>query len=82
MTEQSRSQVLHSLWHGQRVKRLVRSRMGAGCLVSVRETPCPDPACPGPATEIRITSLSFREIRVTLHKPAAAVTGTDIAEVL
>ncbi|MFG6604970.1 MULTISPECIES: hypothetical protein [unclassified Sulfitobacter] len=69
-----------ALWHRQRIKRLVRSRLGHGaaCLVSVRETICTDPACPGPATEIRVVNVSMKEFRLTVHKPLDAVVIADI----
>lgn len=84
MAERSPMQAAQALWHTQRVKRLVRDRLGNGAtyLVSVRETICTDPDCAGPATEVRITSLSFRETRLTIHKPVSEVTYPDIAEVL
>ena len=74
-------QTAETLWHTQRVKRLVRNRLGNGmqCLVSVRETICTDPECEGPATEVRIVMLDFREIRRTIHKPASKVSAADIA---
>lgn len=73
-------QAAQVLWHQQRIKRLVRDRLtrGAQCLVSVRETQCTDPNCPGPATEIRIVALDFREERFVIHKPLAEITGADL----
>ena len=70
-----------AFWHTQRVKRLVRDRLGAGaqCLVSVRETICTDPGCEGPATEIRIVTLGFREIRALIHKGAAEIERAEVA---
>ena len=67
-------------WHTQRVKRLVRERLGGGaqCLVSVRETVCTDPGCEGPATEIRIVTLGFREIWALSHKQASDIRQNDI----
>jgi len=53
---------------------------GVQCMVSVREAICADPACPGPATEIRIVMLDFREIRATLHKAVADVTEQDVSD--
>ncbi len=75
-------QTAQNLWHAQRIKRLVRDRLGhsAQGLVSVRETICMDPACEGPATEIRIVMLDFRETRVTIHKSLSQVSAVDIAE--
>jgi len=83
---QSRSfrQTAQSLWHVQRIKRLVRDRLGQGaqCLVSVRETICTDPQCAGPTTEFRIVMLDFREIRATIHKPLAQVLADDVVKVI
>ncbi len=82
MTERSAIQTAKALWHAQRIKRMIREHMGGGvtCLVSVRETVCTDPDCAGPATEVRITSLCFREIRFTIHKQASAVSHSDIVK--
>ena len=73
-------QTAETLWHTQRVKRLVRNRLGNGmqCLVSVRETICTDPECEGPATEIRIVMLDFREIRSLIHKPVSKVSVAEV----
>lgn len=83
---QSRSlrQTAQTVWHVQRIKRLVRDRLGYGvqCLVSVRETICTDPACEGPATELRIVMLNFREVRATIHKSLSQVSPPDIADVI
>ena len=70
-------------WHTQRVKRLVRDHLGGGvqCLVSVRETICTDPGCEGPATEIRIVTLGFQEIRALIHKPALEVARSNVASI-
>lgn len=74
----------HGLWHTQRVKRLVRETYGFGaqCLISVRETLCTDPGCEGPATEIRIVTFAFKEIKAIIHKPACEIAAADVAEVL
>lgn len=73
-----------TVWHAQRVKRLVRDHVGQGlqCLVSVRETFCEDPACEGPATEVRIVTLDFRETRLLIHKPPSEVSASDVARAL
>lgn len=80
--EVSLRQKAHALWHTQRVKRLVRDRLGAGvqCLISVRETICTDPGCEGPATEIRIVTLGFQEIRALVHKQASDIVRNDIID--
>ena len=84
MTERSAMQTAKAIWYTQRIKRMIREHMGSGvvCLVSVRETICTDPGCAGPATEIRITSLSFRETRFIIHKPVSAVSRSDILSVV
>ncbi len=71
-----------ALWHVQRIKRLVRDRLGEGaqCLVSVRETVCTDPLCAGPATKVRVVRLDFRETKATIHKSLAQVSMADIAD--
>ena len=73
-----------SFWHAQRVKRLVRDQVGHGaqCLISVRETVCTDPGCEGPATEIRIVTLGFQEIRALVHKQPSLIVGSDMATIL
>ena len=84
MQESTWRQTAETLWHTQRVKRLVRNSLGNGlqCLVSVRQTICTDPGCEGPATEVRIVLLDFREMRRTIHKPASDVSAADIAALL
>lgn len=84
MTNINTMQAAKALWHRQRIKRVVRSRLGSGaaCLVSVIETVCTDPACPGPATEIRIVDLGLSELQFTIHKPLEAVSDGDIAAAL
>ena len=74
----------HSFWHAQRVKRLVRDQLGQGaqCLVSVGETVCTDPGCEGPATEIRIVTLGFQEIKALVHKQPSQIVPNDLAAVL
>ncbi len=69
------------MWHVQRVKRLVRDRLGnsAQCLVSVRETICTDPICEGPATEIKIVTLGFQEIKMTIHKGVSDIVDADVS---
>ena len=73
-----------SIWHTQRVKRLVRDQLGYGaqCLISVREPVCTDPGCEGPATEIRIVTLGFREVRALVHKHPSQIVGSDVAAIL
>lgn len=76
-------QKAQSLWHIQRVKRLVREHIGGSqCIVSVRETICTDPGCEGPATEIRIITLACQEIRTVIHKSASEIEFADVAVVV
>lgn len=82
MKESSLRKAAYTVWHVQRVKRLVRDRLGSGlhCFVSVREMICTDPECEGPATEIRITTLGWQESKaVMIHKQLSKVTDSDVA---
>lgn len=69
------------LWHGQRVKRLLRARFGTQSLISVVETHCADPQCPGPATQITILGFDMVRRCVVLHRPVAEVTAADVAAI-
>lgn len=73
-----------SVWHNQRIKGLVRDQMGQGvqCIISVQETICTDPECPGPATQVRVIMTSFQEISGVIHKAPSQVTSVDIADLL
>lgn len=73
-----------SIWHVQRVKRLVRDRLGAGvqCIISVRETICTDPGCEGPAIEIRVVTLGFQEITAVVHGRVSEVSSADVARAI
>lgn len=84
MRDQSTLQTARALWHRQRIKRLVRDRLGRGAaqLVSVRSAVCPDPDCPGPATEIRVVDLALMETRFVIHKSADQVSAADVAALL
>lgn len=77
-------QMAQTLWHVQRIKRLVRDQFGHGAqlLVSVQETICTDPRCEGPATVVRSLMLDFRDTRATIHKPLVRVTSEDIAQAI
>lgn len=70
----------NTIWHQMRIKRLIRDQMGHGaqCMITVRETLCTDANCPGPATDIRIIRLDFRETRHVIHKPLALIAAEDI----
>ena len=84
MNDQSALQTAKELWHRQRIKRLVRDRLdrGSAHLISVRSTVCPDPDCPGPATEIRVVDLALVEARFVIHKPADQVSAADVVALL
>lgn len=68
------------LWHVQRVKHMIRERMHLGnqAFVSVRESPCEDPACPGPATQITILGLDMVRRGFVIHRPVATITEADL----
>lgn len=69
-----------SMWHIQRLKGVVREHLGGvQCMVSIRETVCTDPGCEGPATEIRIVTFVFEEIRLVIHKSPSQITAADLA---
>ncbi|SEU10316.1 hypothetical protein [Paracoccus homiensis] len=84
MSDPGALRTARDLWHRQRVKRLVRDRLGRGTahLVSVRGIECPDPDCPGPATEIRLVNLALVESRFVIHKPAEKVTAADVSALI
>tara|TARA_R100000750_G_scaffold49744_1_gene34645 strand:- start:2952 stop:3206 length:255 start_codon:yes stop_codon:yes gene_type:complete len=84
MSDQSALQAAKDLWHRQRIKRLVRDRLGRGSaqLVSVRSTVCLDPDCPGPATEIRVVDLALMQTCFVIHKPADQVSAADVSALL
>lgn len=73
-----------TLWHLQRIRRLVRARGGLGshALVSVIEMPCPDPSCPGPATQVAITGFDLVRRVMMIHRSARDVTAADIDDIL
>lgn len=77
-------QTAKTLWRTQWVEQLLCERRGPGlhCPVSLRETIGRDPGCEGPATELRVVLLDFREIRATPHKSASEIGAADIAAVL
>lgn len=84
MKDQNPTQAIQAFWHTQRVKRLVRQHFGSGAavLISVRETICTDQNCPGPRTEIRISDLLLREMRLTIHKPVSTVCHSDVSQLI
>jgi hypothetical protein len=67
------------LWHAQRVRRLVRSRLPAEAVVMVAETVCRDTLCPGPATQITILGFDMSRRVLLIHRPMAEVTAADLA---
>lgn len=72
---------VQAFWHGQRIKRLLRARFGTQSLISVVETHCTDPDCPGPATQITILGFDMVRRCVVLHRPVAEVTEADLAAI-
>ncbi len=73
-----------TLWHIQRVKRLVRDagRLGPQTIVSVAEVICADPDCPGLATQVTIVGLDLVRRTRVIHRPLVAVTAVDVAVAL
>ncbi len=69
-----------TLWHIQRVKYLVRehTQPGQNALISVTEVECPDPTCPGPATQITILGIDLIRRAILIHRPVAQVTAEDL----
>lgn len=69
-----------TLWHIQRVKRMVRERaqLGNHVLVSIVEIACDDPACPGPATQITILGLDMVRRGFVIHMPVFEITRADL----
>lgn len=70
----------HTLWHLQRVKRLVRDRtqLGPGALITVAEVDCNVPACPGRATQITILGFDLMRRALLIHRPVAQITAADL----
>ncbi|RJE79148.1 hypothetical protein [Paracoccus sp. JM45] len=69
-----------TLWHFQRIRRLVRQQEGSGsqAMVSVTQIFCQDPACPGPATQITVMGLDLLRRVVVIHRPLDQVELADI----
>jgi len=63
---------------------LVRDHLGGGTQrwVSVHETVCTNPECEGPATEIRIATLGFREIGALIPTQTSDFGPSDVAAVI
>ncbi|TVP73031.1 MAG: hypothetical protein EA339_04345 [Rhodobacteraceae bacterium] len=70
------------LWHVQRIKRLVRDRfdLGPHALIRVEQMPCKDGLCPGPVTQITVLSVALTRRSFALHRPLAAITAAELAE--
>ena len=64
-----------TLWHIQRVKRLVRDvdDLGPLCLITVVERDCTDPDCSGPKTQITILDPYMAKRCLVLHLPISAI---------
>jgi len=75
-------QAASSLWHTQRVKRLVRARLAMDAMISVVELPCLDPACPDPATRITILGFDLTRRSHVVHRSASEITSADIDTIL
>lgn len=73
----------HTLWHLQRVKQMLRARAqpGPGVLITVSQVDCPDPVCPGPATQITILGFDLRRRTLLIHRPVAQITAADLDRV-
>jgi len=69
-----------TLWHVQRVKRLVRAQaqLGDFALITVVEVECEDPLCPSPATQITILGLDTVRHGFVVHLPISMITGADL----
>jgi len=72
-----------TLWHIQRVKRLVREMAGAGqlALITVVEMDCDDPDCRGPATQITILGPDLVRRGFTVHLPVQAIRAADLSAI-
>lgn len=72
-----------TLWHIQRVKRMVREMAGAGqlTLITVVEIDCDDPGCPGPATQITILGPDLVRRGFTFHLPVHAIRAADLSAI-
>jgi len=69
-----------TLWHLQRVKRLVREvfAFGPHVVISVAEVPCPDADCPGPATRITVLGPDLTRRVIVIHRPASEISADDL----
>jgi len=73
-----------TLWHYQRVRRLVRQHLGGAShtIVSVAQIDCPDADCPGPATQITVMGLDLLRRVVIVHRPLEQVDQADVRAAL
>ncbi|KIC19908.1 hypothetical protein RA20_11400 [Leisingera sp. ANG-Vp] len=72
-----------TLWHIQRVRRMVREMAGAGqlALITVVELDCKDPSCPGPATQITILGPDLVRRNFSIHLPVHAIRTADLSAI-
>lgn len=70
-----------TIWHIQRVKRLVRDLIAVGplTLITVVEIDCDDPNCPGPATQITVLAADLVRRRATLHLSVHDIQEADLS---
>ncbi len=73
-----------TLWHVQRVKKLVREWIEVGplSLITVVEVECDEPNCPGPATHVTILNPVGTRWSFVVHKPVCAVRVADVKSIL
>jgi hypothetical protein len=73
-----------TLWHFQRVRKLVRQHpdVPSQAIVSVTQIDCQDPDCPGPATQITVMGLDLIRRVVTVHRALDQVEQADIGAAL
>ncbi|MCC5958490.1 MAG: hypothetical protein JJU08_04045 [Rhodobacteraceae bacterium] len=69
-----------TLWHIQRVRYLVRThaQIGPNALITVAQFDCPDPACPGPKTQITILGFDLMRRSLLIHLPVADIMAEDL----
>ncbi|MCI5097235.1 MAG: hypothetical protein MRY77_13045 [Rhodobacteraceae bacterium] len=69
-----------TLWHIQRVKRLVRDVAGLGplSLITVVEIDCWELDCPGPTTQITILDPYMEKRCLVLHLPISAIQVSNL----
>ena len=72
-----------TLWHVQRIKRLIRDTTSVGQLsmITIVEVECTDSDCPGPATQITILSPDMIRRSINIHLPIHEIRAADIAAI-